>query len=87
MWLVAKGFALMRNLQSVGNMRISDAIGEEGTVYLTIPAEGIGKIQITISGRLMVMDAVSQNKVEIKTGKRVCVSEITSGGMLAVRDL
>ena len=87
MWLIARGFALMRSLQSTGTMRISDAMGEEGTVYLTIPAEGIGKIQITISGRLMVMDAVSQDKVELKTGARVCVSEMTSGGMLAVRGL
>lgn len=87
MWLIAKGFALMRSLQSTGTMRISDAIGEEGTIYLTIPAEGIGKIQITISGRLMVMDAVSQDKVELKTGERACVSEITSGGMLSVRGL
>jgi hypothetical protein len=87
MWLVAKGFALMRSMQSTGTMRISDAIGEEGTVYLTIPADGIGKIQVVISGRLMVVDAVSQDKVELKTGARVCVSEITSGGMLAVRGL
>ena len=87
MWLVAKGFALMRSLQSEGNMRIYDAMGEEGTVYLTIPAEGTGKIQVTISGRLMVVDAVSQDKVELKTGERVCVSEITGGGILAVRRL
>jgi hypothetical protein len=87
MWLVAKGFSLMRSLQSSGTMRIYDAMGEEGTVYLTIPAEGVGKIQITISGRLMVMDAVSLDKKELKTGERVCVSEITSGGMLAVRGL
>lgn len=87
MWLIAKGFSLMRSLQSTGNMRIYDAIGEEGTVYLTIPADGVGKIQIVISGRLMVMDAVSQDKVELKTGARVCVSEITSGGMFAVRVL
>jgi hypothetical protein len=87
MWLIAKGFALMRSLQSSGTMQIYDAIGEEGNVYLTIPAEGIGKIQITISGRLMVMDAISQDKIELKTGERVCVSEITSGGMLSVRGL
>lgn len=87
MWLVAKGFALMRSMQSTGTMRISDAIGEEGTVYLTIPAEGIGKIQVVVSGRLTVMDAVSQDKVQLKTGARVCVSEITSGGMLSVRGL
>ena len=87
MWLIAKGFALMRSLQSSGTMQIYDAIGEEGTVYLTIPPEGVGKIQITISGRFMVMDAVSQDKVMLKTGERVRVSEITSGGTLAVRGI
>jgi membrane protein implicated in regulation of membrane protease activity len=87
MWLIAKGFALMRSMQSSGNMQIYDAIGEEGTVYLTIPAEGVGKIQVTISGRFMVIDAVSQDKIVLKTGERVRVSEITSAGMLAVRGL
>jgi hypothetical protein len=84
MWLVAKGFALMRSLQSSGNIQIYDAIGEEGTVYLTIPAEGIGKIRITISGRLKVVDAVSQDNVELKTGTRVRVTEIATGGLLSV---
>jgi membrane protein implicated in regulation of membrane protease activity len=87
MWLVAKGFALMRSLQSSGNIQIYDAIGEEGSVYLTIPAEGIGKIRITISGRLKVMDAVSQDKVELKTGACVRVTEISTGGMLSVRGI
>ena len=85
MWLIAKGFALMRSMQSSGNIELYDAIGEEGTVYLTIPPKGIGKIQVVISGRLMVRDAVSQDEVELKTGERVCVSEIDSGGMLTVR--
>jgi hypothetical protein len=87
MWLVAKGFALMKSLQSSGNIQIFDAIGEEGTVYLTIPAEGIGKIRITISGRLKVVDAVSQDKVELKTGTGVRVTEISTGGMLLVRGI
>ena len=87
MWLVAKGFALMRSLQSSGTMQLYDAIGEEGTVYLTIPADGVGKIQVTISGRLMVVDAISQDKVDLKTGERVRVSEISSGGMLSVRGI
>jgi len=87
MWLVAKGFALMKSLQSSGNIQIYDAIGEEGTVYLRIPADGIGKIRITISGRLKVVDAVSQDKVELKTGTGVRVTEISTGGMLSVRGL
>ncbi len=87
MWLVAKGFAFMRSLQTSGNIQIYDAIGEEGTVYLTIPGEGIGKISITISGRLKVVDAVSQDNVELKTGTRVRVTEIATGGLLSVRGI
>ena len=87
MWLIAKGFALMRSLQSSGTMQIYEAMGQEGTVYLTIPAEGIGKVQVAISGRLTVADAVSMDKVTLKTGERVCISEIDSAGMLAVRKL
>ncbi|MBN1568392.1 MAG: hypothetical protein JXA73_11145 [Acidobacteria bacterium] len=85
MWLIAKGFALMKSMQSSGTMQVYEAMGREGTVYLTIPAEGIGKIQVTISGRLQVVDAVSLDKVQLKTGERICVSEIDSTGMLAVR--
>jgi len=85
MWLVAKGFAVMKSLQSSGTMNLYDTMGEEGTVYLTIPSEGIGKVRIIVSGRLKVRDAVSQDKVEIKTGERVSVSEITNQRMLVVR--
>ena len=85
MWLIAKGFALMRSLQSSGTRQIYEAMGQEGTVYLTIPAEGIGKVQVTISGRLTVADAVSLDNVTLKTGQRVCISEVDSAGMLAVR--
>jgi hypothetical protein len=35
----------------------------------------------------MVMDAVSQDKIELKTGERVRVAEISSAGMLAVQRL
>ena len=35
----------------------------------------------------MVMDAVSQDKVEVKTGERARVLEISTDGMLMVRKL
>jgi len=85
MWLMAKGFALMNSLQSSGNMNVKDAVGQEGTVYLTIPAEGPGRVQLPVSGRLKVMSATSHDKVEIKTGTRVSVVAVVNERVLGVR--
>jgi len=85
MWLMAKGFAFMNSLQSSGNMNVKDAVGQEGTVYLTIPAEGTGRVQLPVSGRLKVMSATSHDKVEIKTGTRVSVVAVVNERVLGVR--
>jgi len=87
MWIVAKGFSVMNRLQSSGNINIYDAMGEEGTVYLRIPAEGTGKVTVTVSGRLMVMDAVSHDRVDLQTGDRVSVAEVINGRLMSVRKL
>jgi len=84
-WLIAKGFAVMKTLQSSGTMNISSAIGGEGSVYLTIPADGTGKVQVIVSGRLHVMDAVSAEKKELKTGDRVSVTDVSNERMLVVK--
>ncbi len=57
---------------------------QEGSVYLTIPAEGTGKIQITVRGSLGIYNAVSERKEEIKTGSRVLVDRVVSGNVLVV---
>ena len=85
MWLIAKGFAVMKTLQSRGTMNISSAIGVEGSVYLTIPPDGTGKVQIIVSGRLHVMDAISAEKEELKTGDRVLVTDVSNERMLVVK--
>lgn len=40
--------ALMRKLQSSGTLNLQNAVGQEGSVYLTVPAGGIGKIQVVV---------------------------------------
>ncbi len=46
MWVIAKLFMMMKALQYTEVLNLEDAIGQEGSVYLTIPVEGTGKVQI-----------------------------------------
>jgi membrane protein implicated in regulation of membrane protease activity len=84
MWIMAKIFKGMTKLQSDGTMDIQNAVGQEGTVYLTIPAEGEGKIQVTVQGSLRELTAVSKYKTEIKTGERIVVDSVTGANLLVV---
>ena len=87
MWVMAKIFKGMTKLQSDGTMDIQNAVGQEGTVYLTIPAEGEGKVQVTVQGSLRELTAVSKYKTEIKTGERIVVDSVTSANVLVVKKI
>ncbi len=52
------------------------AIGEQGTVYLTIRAKGTGKVQVAMHGRPREFEAVAKDGAEIKTGERIRVLEV-----------
>jgi membrane protein implicated in regulation of membrane protease activity len=83
-WVIGKVFSGMTKLQSDGTLRLSDAVGQQGKVYLTIPAGGTGQVQVGFQGRLMIYEAVSANKEAIKTGDQVVVIDITGGNILVV---
>lgn len=75
-WIIGRIFSAVKRLQSSGTMDNSRAVGEQGTVYLTIRSGGTGKVQVTMKGRLREFDAVSGQGTEIKTGERVRVSAV-----------
>jgi membrane protein implicated in regulation of membrane protease activity len=83
-WIIARLFSSMTKLQSDGTLKLSNAIGQQGRVYLTIPPEGSGQVQVSFQGRLMIYDAISANKEEIKTGDQIVVIDITGGNTLVV---
>ena len=83
-WVIGKVFTGMIKLQSDGTLRLTDAIGQQGKVYLTIPAGGTGQVQVAFQGRLMIYEAVSSTKEAIKTGEQVLVIDIAGGNMLVV---
>ncbi len=84
MYVTALLFGLMLRLQTSGTLDVDRAIGAEGTVYLTVPAEGTGKVQVVVQDRLMEFDAVSEQKVELKTGERIRVVWVIRGNVLSV---
>lgn len=84
MWLIGKLFGVMTRLQSSGTLSMQNAIGQSGTVYLTVPKSGSGKVELVVQGRLGVFDATTHIGSDIATGARVRVVAIESGDTLIV---
>jgi hypothetical protein len=85
--LIQKSYEFMFGMQSSGNVDYKLAVAQEGTVYLTIPQEGEGKVQIIFQNKQMVLNAVSADKAELKTGSRIRVKEVTSSNVLIVEQV
>ncbi|MEC9464726.1 MAG: hypothetical protein VX834_03010 [Myxococcota bacterium] len=84
-WILKKLFAFFVGLKSSGTTNMNRAINEQGTVYMQIPSDGVGKVQLPVQGRLQTLDAVSADHQELSTGTRVQVVEIISGDTLKVK--
>ena len=87
-WVMKKVFEFAMGLQSSGNVRTANAIGAEGSVYLTIRPGDIGKVRVTVQNRMRIFDAKSADEQEeIKTGESVRVVGIVSGNTLVVEKI
>lgn len=75
-WVIGRIFTGVKKLQSSGTIDNNAAVGEQGTVYLTIHGKGAGKVQVAVKGRLREFDAVSKSGDEIKTGERIKVAAV-----------
>lgn len=82
---VAKLFQVMQGFQSSGNLDYRSAIGQIGAVYLNIPEDGSGQIEVCINNQLRVMDAVSDDHQPIKTGERVEILNLIGANTFVVR--
>jgi hypothetical protein len=77
-------FTQMKRLQTEGTINIQNTVGAEGSVYLTIPKNGTGQVQIIAQGSLKIFDAVSKNKTMIATGETIHVVGVAAGNTLIV---
>lgn len=86
MWM----FRWLSQMQQSGNIDVFKlAVGCQGKVYLTIPAErsGAGKVQITINESVREYDAVTDSDTAIKTGTPVRVVEALDASTLLVEEM
>lgn len=80
-------FYFMSKLAETGTLKIDNAIGRSGEVYLTIPAgrAGVGKVQMVIQGALQTLDAVTDEPEPIATSSIIEVVDVIAGQILLVR--
>ena len=83
---VAMALRAMTRFESDGTLRVANAIGLDGTVHLRVPAagDGVGKVMLTVQGRLMELPAVSSGP-ELPTGTAVTVVDVRGDDVLEVR--
>lgn len=88
MTILATIFYFMSKLTEDGTLKIENAKGGIGEVYLTIPPRrtGYGKVQIRVQGTLRELDAISDSDAPIPTGKLITVTDIISGEILLVTE-
>lgn len=87
MLVVSALFYFLSKMQdSGGTLKIRNAVGKTGEVYIPILGKGknIGKIQITVQGSLREMEAITRGKNDLPTGAVVKVMGVVSNNILVV---
>ncbi len=81
-WLMHRIMCWMQGLQHSGTLQLDKAIGASGTVYLTIPVGGSGRIQVELQGRLIELDAVIDGDTPLPTGTAISITGRRGGAMV-----
>jgi membrane protein implicated in regulation of membrane protease activity len=86
MTIMASLIWFMGKLTDSGTMKLKNAIGKTGTVYLPIPEKrsGTGQVQVKVQG-LQTLDAMTDSPETLKTGQVIEVVGVISGDILLVK--
>lgn len=84
-FVIARLFRAASGLQSTGNLDLSRAVGATGTVYLTIRAGQPGKVTITVTNRLLTLDARSREQEPLETGTPIVVTRVIDDSTVEVK--
>jgi membrane protein implicated in regulation of membrane protease activity len=86
MALTAWFYYFMAKMSESGTLKMSNAVGAIGEVYLTIPsnASAMGKVQIKLQGSLHELDAITDDEEDITRGKLVKVTDVVNNAILKV---
>jgi hypothetical protein len=89
MTLMAFLFLWISKLAESGTLKIENAVGNIGEVYLSIGANRsrIGKISIDVQGSKRELSALSDEKEDLKQGEVIRVTAVVSGEILLIERL
>jgi hypothetical protein len=82
-------FYQMHKLAQSGTLKIKNAVGAIGEVYLPIGAKrsNIGKIQVKVQGSLRELEAITDASDDLKTSTIIKVTKVVSDELLLVEKL
>ena len=83
-WVIAKLFELFSRMQSDGTLDMSKAVGATGSVYLNIAKDKPGKVQVTVAGRLMTLDAITRTESMLEQGRVIRVTKVLQDSRVEV---
>lgn len=87
MVLMATLFYFMSRLAESGTLKMKNAVGKLGEVYLKIPAKrgGMGKVQLNVQGSLRTLDAITDDLANIPTSSIIQVLDVIDDQILLVK--
>ncbi len=86
MVVMASIFYYFSKLTDSGTMKMKNAIGQIGEVYLTVGAKrgNIGKVSVKVQGALRELDALTDDKEDLTMGTVVEVTDIINDNLLLI---
>lgn len=76
----------IKKLEENNSFNPLNTIGKEGEVYLKIPANGKGKVQVSHNGSVHELEAISDSLL-METGTKVTIVDVLENNILLVKPL
>ena len=80
-------FYFMSRLAESGTLKMQNAVGKLGEVYLIIPAnrKGLGKVKLNVQGSLRTLDAITDESENLPTSSIIQVLDVIDDHILLVK--
>ncbi len=75
------------NLEETGNVDLTTALFEEGTVYIGVPPDGVGQVRVKVSGTISYVKARSKTGEPMIRGTRVRVVGICDKNVVEIESI